>query len=93
MLRVRVPAGYTVPLHWHSKAESPTVLSGTLELTMPDAGTHVQGVEDGGFHYVPANVRHVAHARTATQFQVHAEGPFDIHYVDPHDDARPTATH
>ena len=93
VLRVRVPAGYKVPLHWHSKDESLTVLSGTLELTTRDGGSHVQVVERGGFHHVPANVRHVAYARTPTEFQVHGDGPLDIQYVDPRDDPRGMAKH
>src|SRR5690606_3809333 len=38
VLRARLPAGYTVPLHWHSNDESLTILNGTLELTTHEGG-------------------------------------------------------
>ena len=39
-LRLKFPARYTVPPHWHSMTERVTVLSGTLNIGMGDKLDH-----------------------------------------------------
>ena len=34
VIRVKVPAGYQIPAHWHSTAENLTVLSGAVHVGM-----------------------------------------------------------
>jgi hypothetical protein len=34
VIRVKIPAGYQIPAHWHSTAENLTVLSGTVNVGM-----------------------------------------------------------
>lgn len=89
-LRLRFPANYTIPPHWHSMTERVTVLSGALHVGMGDTLDHYgsQALEPGGFVLLPARMRHFAWTRTPTVVQIHLEGPFDIFYVNPGDDPR-----
>jgi Domain of unknown function (DUF4437) len=88
VIRLKMPAGYKIAPHWHSKAENLTVLSGAFSLgsgdTMDKAHAHALGV--GGFHYLPATAHHYAFTNTPTVLQIHGEGPFDITYINPADD-------
>lgn len=91
-LRLKVPTGYKIPPHWHSKDEQLTVLSGMLILHMGDTMTadpHELGV--GAFHFLPAKMHHGAEFKGETIVQLHGEGPFDIHYLNPADQPTPKA--
>jgi quercetin dioxygenase-like cupin family protein len=85
-----VPAGYTVPAHWHPTTENITVLSGTVALGMGDKTdpAAMTTLAAGGFAVLPAEMRHTFVAKTAATFQVHGMGPFAITYVNPADDPR-----
>jgi quercetin dioxygenase-like cupin family protein len=88
VIRVKVPAGYQIPAHWHSTAENLTVLSGSVNVGMGnrlDKSTSTR-LEVGSFTYLPAKMNHFLWASVPAIFQIHADGPFDIVYVDPHDD-------
>ena len=54
-LRLRFPANYNIPPHWHSMAERVTVLSGTFNVGMGDKlDRHAsQALEPGGFVSLP----------------------------------------
>jgi ketosteroid isomerase-like protein len=88
VLRAQLPAGYTVPAHWHPTDEHVTVLSGTLAIGMGDKldPAALQDLSAGGYAALPAMMHHFAMARTATTIQVHGMGPFAITYVNPADD-------
>jgi hypothetical protein len=95
-LRLKLPANYVIPPHWHSMAERVTVLSGTFNIGMADtidrAASTALGT--GGFVTLPANMHHYAWVKQPTVVQVSLEGPFDIFYVHASDDpqkATPTA--
>jgi Domain of unknown function (DUF4437) len=92
-LRLRLPAKYEIPAHWHSMAERVTVLSGALNVGMGDKLDRrvSQALETGGFVSLPANMRHFAWTAMPTVIQINLEGPFDIFYVNPADD--PQRTH
>ena len=87
-LRLRFPANYDVPAHWHSMAERVTVLTGALNVGMGDRIDRQasQKLAPGGFASLPAMMRHFAWTTTPTVVQIHLEGPFDIFYVNPADD-------
>ena len=60
--RVKIPANYKVPPHFHKAVENVTVLSGTFYIGMGpkfDAGTG-QEIPTGGFFSVPATHQHYA---------------------------------
>jgi quercetin dioxygenase-like cupin family protein len=88
VIRVKVPAGYQIPAHWHSTAENLTVISGVVQVGMGDKlnkGTSTTLVV-GSFTYLPAKMNHFLWTNMPAIFQIHAEGPFDIVYVNPSDD-------
>jgi mannose-6-phosphate isomerase-like protein (cupin superfamily) len=89
-LRLKFPAGYEVPAHWHPTVENVTVLSGTFYVGMGDTldKTNSMALEVGGFAAVPANHNHFAWTEEETIVQVHLMGPFAITYVNPADDPR-----
>jgi hypothetical protein len=89
-LRLKMPDGYRVPAHWHSKTEHVTVISGTFHLGMGDTLDTTKGMTmpAGAFGYMPPKMRHYAWAEGETVVQVHGSGPFDITYVNPADDPR-----
>jgi hypothetical protein len=87
-LRLKFPADYAIPPHWHSMSERVTVLSGALHVGMGDKldrqGSHT--LEPGGFVSLPAKMHHFAWTASPTVVQINLEGPFDIFYVNPADD-------
>ncbi|HVH26613.1 MAG TPA: cupin domain-containing protein [Vicinamibacterales bacterium] len=93
-LRLRFPANYNIPPHWHSMSERLTVISGALHVGMGDKLDRPasQTLEPGGFVSLPANMHHFAWTATATVVQISLEGPFDIFYVNPADDPQGSLT-
>lgn len=86
-LRFRMPDGYRIAPHWHSKDEQLTVLSGTFILHLGgslDAPAH--DLRTGAYHFLPGKMHHAAEAKGETVLEVHGVGPFDIHFLDPADD-------
>ena len=88
--RLKVPAGYRVPPHWHPADEHVTVLEGSLHMGMGETFDEAAGHEmpPGGFAAMTAGVRHFAWSKNGATIQVHAMGPWGINYVNPADDPR-----
>jgi quercetin dioxygenase-like cupin family protein len=93
-LRLRFPANYEIPAHWHSMTERLTVLSGSFHVGMGDKlDRHAtQTLAPGGFVSLPASMRHFAWASAPTVVQITLEGPFDIFYVNPADNPQKQVT-
>jgi hypothetical protein len=93
-LRLRFPANYTIPPHWHSMTERVTVLSGALHVGMGDTLDRQvsQTLEPGGFVSLPAKMHHFAWTAVPTVVQINLTGPFDIFYVNPADDPQKPQT-
>ena len=89
-MRLKVPAGYKVPAHWHPADEHVTVISGTLNMGMGDKLDQNKGKElpTGSFVVMPAKSTHFAWTTGETIIQIHALGPWAINYVNPKDDPR-----
>ena len=87
-LRLKFPANYEIPAHWHSMTERVTVLTGALRVGMGDKLDRQasQTLEPGGFASLPANMHHFAWTTTPTVVQINLEGPFDIFYVNTAED-------
>jgi len=87
-LRLKFPANYDIPAHWHSMAERITVLSGTFHVGMGDKLDRQASrtLEPGGYVSLPAHMNHFAWTTTPTVVQINLEGPFDLVYVNPADD-------
>ena len=90
VIRLKLPAGYRVPPHWHPSDELVTVLSGTLQIGMGDKfdAASMKTLPAGSFITAAKEMRHYATAKGATVIQVTAMGPFAITYVNPADDPR-----
>lgn len=90
-MRLKFPANYQVPPHWHSKDENITVIEGEFLMGMGDVLSESKAfvLPTGGYGKMPAKVRHFAIAgKRGAVVQVHGEGPFDIFYVNVKDDPR-----
>ena len=79
-LRLKFPAGYRFPVHWHPNAENLTVLSGSFQLAMGATAdwSQVKNYGPGDYIYAPARHPHYGGAQTETIIQLHGNGPFAI---------------
>jgi len=93
-LRLRFPANYNIPAHWHSMTERVTVLSGAFHVGMGDKLDRQasQTLESGGFVSLSATMHHFGWTVTPTVVQISLEGPFDIFYVNPADNPQKPLT-
>lgn len=85
---VKVPAGGTIPPHWHPQDEHIVVLSGGIVVGSGERvdPANERAVASGSYIMLPAHMRHYAYARTETVMQVYGIGPLQINYVNPADD-------
>jgi quercetin dioxygenase-like cupin family protein len=87
---LKAPAGYRVPRHWHPTDEQVTLISGDFNLSMGKKDEAMDAaLAPGDYVNLPARMQHEASTRDGAVVEIHSEGPFQIHYVDPADD--PTA--
>jgi hypothetical protein len=93
-LRLKLPANYEFPAHWHSMDERVTVLSGSLHVGMGDKldRSASETLAPGGFVSLPAKMHHFAWSSAPTVVQINLEGPFDIFYVNPADNPLKSTT-
>jgi quercetin dioxygenase-like cupin family protein len=87
-VRFEMPAGYTIPPHFHPTDEHVTVLKGSFSLGMGDVidKTHALTLSSGGYGVAMAHMHHYAYTTTGATIQVHMLGPFAITYVNAADD-------
>lgn len=89
--RLRLPANYRIPAHWHPNVERITVLSGTFHMAAGEVFDVAKGVavHAGGFTAMPARMPHFAYTLAEpTEIQLHSTGPWGITYLNPADDPR-----
>ena len=88
VMRIKTPAGYKWPSHWHSTAQTVTVLSGALYVGYGDRwdSRTTEVLSPGGFSLLPAHTHRYVYTKSATIFEVQGQGPFDVNYVNPDDD-------
>jgi len=82
----KFPAGYTVPLHWHTNEVTVVMMRGSMVIGRPSQ-RDVE-VEEGGFFVLPAKMQYMAHCERECMFLVHGERAFDILYANAADDPR-----
>lgn len=92
-LRLKAPAGYKIPPHWHPTDENVTVISGTFNVGMGDTmdPKSMKAFPPGSFVQAAANMHHYASCKGPCVVQVHGMGPFAITYVNAADDPRNAA--
>ena len=90
ILRLKLPAGYTIPPHRHSSDERVTVISGAVNVGAGEKLDRSAGSElsVASFVNLPAGMAHYAWVKAETVLQVNGTGPFDVIYVNPNDDPR-----
>lgn len=96
-VRLKFPANYAIPAHWHPTDENVVVTSGALTFGMGDklnkatAGNKTLGV--GGYALMPAKMNHFAYTTgTETTIVLYGMGPVEFNYVNPADDPRNAKT-
>ncbi len=89
-IRLKFPANYQIPPHWHPNVERVTVLSGTFHLGSGDSFSTAggQALTPGSIAIMSAGMRHYAWTTGETIVQLHGTGPSAITYVNPADDPR-----
>jgi|SRR5262245_7048680 len=94
VMRLKLPANYNIPAHWHSTTERITVLSGSFHVGMGDKLDKQQSetLDAGGFLSLPAKMHHFAWTSAPTVVQINLEGPFDLNYINPGDNPVKTST-
>jgi quercetin dioxygenase-like cupin family protein len=83
-LRLRFPADYRFPPHWHPNAENLTVVSGTFQLAMGERtdASLLKTYGVGDYLYIPAKHPHYGGVKGETVIQLHGVGPFTINLVE-----------
>lgn len=88
--RLKFPADYKLPAHWHPGVEHVTVISGTFNMGMGDKldATKTHPLSAGSVAIMQPKTNHFAWTRDETVVQVHGVGPWGINYVNAEDDPR-----
>jgi hypothetical protein len=89
-MRIRLPADYKIPPHWHPAIEHVTVISGTFNLGMGDKldASKTTALPAGSVAIMQPKIAHFAWTKDDTVVQVHGVGPWGLNYVNPDDDPR-----
>jgi anti-sigma factor ChrR (cupin superfamily) len=89
-IRLKLPADYKIPAHWHPAIEHVTVLSGTFNLGMGDTldPTKTKALPPGSIAIMQPKTHHFGWTKEETIVQVHGVGPWGVNYVNPADDPR-----
>ena len=88
--RLKFPANFGVPAHWHPGIEHVTVISGTFHMGMGDTldTAKTRALSAGSVAIMPPKEHHFAWASEETIVQIHGVGPWGFVYVNPADDPR-----
>ena len=90
ILRLRLPANYEIPAHWHPWIEHVTVISGALNMGTGDRldRSTTQALRAGSVAVIQARINHFSWTNEESIVQVHGVGPLVITYVNLADDPR-----
>lgn len=88
--RLKFPADYKIPAHWHPAIEHVTVISGTFNLGTGDKldAAKTKPLSAGSVAIMQPKTNHFGWTKEETIVQVHGVGPWGITYVNPADDPR-----
>ena len=89
-VRIKFPANYNLPAHWHPAVERVTVLSGTFNMGVGDEldAKKATALAPGSIAIMQPKTHHFAWTEDETVVQLNGVGPWDITYVNPADDPR-----
>jgi hypothetical protein len=89
-VRLKLPANWQVPAHWHPAVERVTVLSGTFHMGMGDKLEKQNGmaVKAGSMMIMQPKTNHYGWTTEETVIQLNGTGPWGVTYLNPADDPR-----
>jgi hypothetical protein len=89
-IRLKLPAGTKIPVHYHSGTERATIISGIFMLGIGTKfdESKLTTAPAGSFAVIPAGVRHFAETKVETVVQLSGMGPFDME-MDPKSSTTP----
>ena len=90
VLRLKLPAGYTVAPHTHPVDEVITVISGTFRIGMGKVADQrrARPLPAGSFFALPPGTVHYVFINEETVIQISTIGPWGLTYINPKDDPR-----
>ncbi len=88
MFRLRFPANFKVPPHWHPGIEHITIISGTLHMGIGSVfdRSKTRALTPGSVSIMQPGTHHYVWTDEETVGQVHSIGPWSVNYVNPADD-------
>jgi quercetin dioxygenase-like cupin family protein len=86
--RLKFPANFKVPPHWHPGIEHITIISGTLHMGIGSAfdTSKTRALKAGSISIMQPGMHHYVWTDEETIGQVHSIGPWSVNYVNPADD-------
>jgi quercetin dioxygenase-like cupin family protein len=88
--RLKFPADFKIPAHWHPAVEHVTVISGTLNMGTGDKLDEgkTMAMTTGSIAIIQPKTNHFGWTKDETIVQVHGIGPWAVTYANPSDDPR-----
>lgn len=88
--RVKLPANFKIPPHYHDTVERVVVISGTVNIGMGDTFDEKKttAMKPGTVLLMPPGMHHFAWTEEETIFQLNVNGPWTVTYLNPADDPR-----
>jgi hypothetical protein len=87
-VRLKFPAHYRIPAHWHPVKVTVTVISGTFHMGLGDELDTAKGkmLPAGSIFEMPARLHHFGWTSEETIIQEHGIGPLRVNYLNlPHE--------
>jgi len=83
-VRLKFPANYRIPPHWHPIKVTVTVISGTFNMGFGDELDTGKGksLPAASIFEMPAKIHHFGWTTEETIIQEHGIGPLSVHYLD-----------
>ena len=90
MFRLKLPANYIIPAHWHPGIEHVTVISGTFNMGTGEKldRSRSMAMAAGSVGIMQPKTPHFGWTQEETIVQVHGMGPWGVTYVSADDDPR-----
>jgi hypothetical protein len=88
MFRLKFPANFKVPPHWHPGIEHITIISGALHMGIGSVfdTSKTRALKTGSISIMQPGTHHYVWTSEETIGQVHSIGPWSVNYVNPADD-------
>ncbi len=83
IVRLKFPANYRIPAHWHPVKVTVTVISGTFNMGLGDELDTTKGkvLPAGSIFEMPATIHHFGWTSEETVIQEHGVGPLSVNYL------------